>query len=44
MWAECGVKAENAADTQAIIHLQQHYCERRDCLRCRFGYEHLRQR
>lgn len=43
MWAECGVKAENAADTQAIIHLQQHYCERRDCLRCRFGYYSLKQ-
>ena len=38
LWQECGVKADNAADTQAIIQLHTRYCERRDCLRCRFGY------
>lgn len=43
MWSECGVTADNAADTQAIMQLQQHYCERRDCLRCRFGYYSLKQ-
>ena len=42
LWAECGLGAQNAADTQAIIQLQQHYCERRDCLRCRFGYYSLK--
>lgn len=42
MWNECGVEAENSADTQAVIQLQQHYCERRDCLRCRFGYYSLK--
>lgn len=41
-WRECGIEAQNAADTQALIQLTRHYCERRDCLRCRFGYEYLR--
>lgn len=41
-WAECGVKAENAGDSQAIVQLQREYCDRRDCLRCRFGYEYLK--
>ena len=38
LWQECGIKADNAADTQALIQLHTHYCERKDCLRCRFGY------
>ena len=38
LWKECGVEARNAADTQALIQLQHRYCERKDCLRCRFGY------
>lgn len=38
LWAECGIKARGAADTQALIQLQHRYCERKDCLRCRFGY------
>lgn len=32
----------SAADSQAIIQLKQHYCDRKDCLRCRFAYEILR--
>lgn len=40
-WAECGIKAQSAADSQALIHLKRNYCERRDCLRCRFGFEYL---
>ena len=38
LWRECGVVADNAADTQAIIQLHTRYCERKDCLRCRFGF------
>lgn len=38
LWQECGIKAENAADTQALIQLHTRYCERKECLRCRFGY------
>ena len=41
-WAEAGVQAENAADTQAILQLHTAYCLRRDCLRCRFGFEYIR--
>lgn len=42
LWAECGVKAENAADSQALLQLQQRYCDRKDCLRCRFGYYYMK--
>lgn len=42
MWRQCGVEVSSAADSQALIQLSRCYCERRDCLRCRFGYEYLR--
>lgn len=41
-WSDCGLKAENAADSQALIQLNKQYCNRKDCLRCRFGWEHLK--
>ena len=41
-WTEAGIRPENAADTQALIQLYRNYCTRRDCLRCRFGYEYIR--
>lgn len=41
-WKEAGIVLENAADSQALIHLYNNYCLRRDCLRCRFGYEYIR--
>ena len=44
MWRECGLSVQTAADSQALIQLKTAYCDRRDCLRCRFGYEYLRQR
>lgn len=44
MWRECGLEAATAGDSQALIQLKREYCDRRDCLRCRFGYEYLRQR
>ena len=31
-----------SADSQALVHLRRNYCDRKDCLRCRFGYEYLR--
>ena len=43
-WAKAGIKAENAADSQALICLKKNYCDTKDCLRCRFGAEYLRQR
>lgn len=42
MWEEAGLKAENAADSQALIQLQCGYCDKKECLRCRFGYEYLK--
>ncbi len=42
MWQQCGIKAETASDSQALIQLKRQYCDRRDCLRCRFGYEYLK--
>lgn len=41
MWHDCGLHARSAADTQALLQLKQRYCDRRDCLRCRFGFEFL---
>ena len=41
LWAECGLKAENAGDSQALIQLKKQYCDRKDCLRCHFGYDFL---
>ena len=42
MWQEVGLKVENAGDSQALIQLKTAYCDRRECLRCRFGYEVLK--
>lgn len=42
MWQECGLRVENAGDTQALIQLKKQYCDRRECLRCRIGYEYLK--
>ena len=44
LWQECGITAENAADSQSLIQLHTRYCERKDCLRCRFGYHSMKQR
>ena len=43
-WEQYGIKAETAGDSQALIQLQREYCDKRKCLRCRFGYEFLRGR
>ena len=41
-WATAGLPVRNAADSQALIQLKREYCEKRDCIRCRFGTEYLR--
>ena len=43
-WEQYGIKNETAGDSQALIQLQREYCDKRKCLRCRFGYEYLRGR
>lgn len=44
MWRECGLDVRSAGDSQALIQLKNEYCDRRDCLRCRIGYEYLKRR
>lgn len=41
-WNDCGLTVKTAADSQALVQLKRRYCEKRDCLRCRFGYEVLK--
>ena len=41
-WKACGLTVDSAADSQALIQLKRMYCDRKDCLRCRFGYEFLK--
>lgn len=41
-WVAFGVVPENAADSQGLIQLHNEYCIKRNCLRCRFGYEFIR--
>ena len=41
-WEAFGVVPENAADSQGLIQLHNEYCIKRNCLRCRFGYEFIR--
>lgn len=36
-YAACGVAARNAMQSQAMLHLFECYCKRRQCLRCRIG-------
>lgn len=44
MWDQCGMKAANAADSQALIQLKKEYCDRKKCLYCRIGYEYLKRK
>jgi len=36
-FASCGIKADNAMQTQALLHLYNMYCKRKRCLECRIG-------
>ncbi len=44
MWQQCGLSVENAGDSQALIQLKKEYCDKKECLRCRIGYEYLRRK
>ena len=41
-YAQCGITAENAMQTQALLHLHNMYCKRKRCLECRIGAVLLR--
>lgn len=40
-WRGAGLQVKTAGDSQALVQLKRNYCERKDCLRCRIGYEYL---
>lgn len=42
MWQQCGIKADSAADSQALIQLKKEYCDKKKCLYCRIGYIYLK--
>lgn len=44
MWSLAGLEARSSGDSQALVQLKKEYCDKKDCLRCRFGYEYLRGR
>lgn len=41
-WRELGLSAKDAGMSQALVHLRKEYCDRHECLRCRFGHLLLR--
>ena len=41
-WRDAGLKAKDAARSQAMIHLRREYCDRNRCLDCRIGHHLLR--
>lgn len=38
-WRVLGQKISNAADTQALLHLYQNYCQHHECINCEVGYQ-----
>ena len=44
MWQQVGLPVQTAGDSQALIQLKKEYCDKKDCLRCRFGYEYLKRK
>ena len=44
MWKQVGLPVKSAGDSQALIQLKKEYCDKKDCLRCRFGYEYLKRK
>ena len=38
-WRVLGQDVKNAADTQALLHLYQNYCQHHECINCEVGYK-----
>ena len=38
-WKVLGQQIKNAADTQALLHLYQNYCQHHECINCEVGYK-----
>ena len=43
-WRVLGQQIENAADTQALLHLYQNYCQHHECINCEVGYQIFQER
>lgn len=41
-WAQLGLKPQNAAQAQALLHLKTHFCQAMRCLECAIGAALLR--
>lgn len=41
-FSKMGLMPKTAGDTTALIQLQKNYCDKHDCLRCRFGFEFIK--
>lgn len=42
-WSKCGWHAQDAGQTQGMIHLKKYYCDVRRCLHCAAGLQLLKQ-
>ncbi len=38
-WQKLGISSETAYDSQALLQLKKHYCDQKNCLRCRIGHK-----
>lgn len=41
VWQRIGMEVDTAGDSQALLQLKRNYCDRKDCLLCRIGFEYL---
>lgn len=39
LWTSAGIKADNAARSQALLQLYNEHCSNHDCLHCQIGYK-----
>ncbi|MBQ9296463.1 MAG: DUF2851 family protein [Paludibacteraceae bacterium] len=44
LWRLLGQEAKTAADTQALLHLYQNYCQHHECINCEVGYKIFEQK
>ncbi len=42
-WKSCGWPAEDAGQTQAMLHLKKNYCDSRRCLHCAIGLKVMKE-
>ncbi len=41
-WQRLGFRPQDSSASQALIHLKKEYCDKHDCIRCRFGQQLLK--